>query len=374
MKILHVVECFNAGVGRHVVDLCEGQAAQDHEITLAWSPVRAEPPLVDRMKAIPGIRWVTLDMHRSLGSHDLRSVAGLRKIVAQLGPFDVLHGHGSKGGAFVRLLPRRIGGLRVYTPNAFRTQDPELGSLAKRFYGTLERVLARRTDLIIAVSRDEVAHARELSIEAGILSLVTNGIVPETATTRAAARRAMGLKEDEIAVGFVGRFTHQKYPERFVQAVGLAGARCPRIVGVMLGDGELRRNCEELAKGNRIRFLGWQNGPALIKGFDIFCMTSRYEGFPYTLLEAIHAGVPIITTDVGGAGEAVNSGETGLILPREADAAQISAALAELAEDEEKRTAWSDASLKVAGEHSLARMVDKTLLAYEEARAARERR
>lgn len=364
LSIALVLETSGGGSGRHVLDLAEGLAAAGQQVTVIWSPRRAQADFRTRLEGMPGVRNLQLAMERTVGPADARSLRALAALLRETGPYDVLHGHSSKAGALVRLLPRRVPGARIYTPHAFRTMDPTMGAKGRLVYGTIERLLATRGDRIIAVSAAEAAHARSLGIAAQRLTTVVNGAALPQGATRAAARAAMGLSEDEVAVGFIGRLDAQKAPLRFVEAVGLAAREAPALRGVVIGDGALRAEAEAANSHGAVRFMGWQDGPALFPGLDIFCMTSHYEAMPYTLLEALHAGVPIVATEVGGVAETVEQGRNGVVLPTGCTAQTLAAPLAALARDAGKRQSMRARALEMAQQRTIETMVAETLAVY----------
>lgn len=367
LKIALILETSGGGSGRHVLDLAAGLAGRGHAVTVIWAPDRAQDDFVTQLQALEGVRALALPMRRAVGLHDLRARKALAALLRAEGPFDILHGHSSKAGALLRLLGGGIPGARIYTPHAFRTMDPGLSGAPRMIYGLIERLLAPRADRIIAVSGAEKAHAESLGIAPARVAVVVNGVRLPDHADRAGARAAMGLNDDQIAVGFIGRLEPQKDPLRFVSAMARAVTDAPALRGVVIGDGPLRAGAEAAAPAGALRFLGWQDGPALIPGLDIFCMTSRYEAMPYTLLEALHAGVPIVTTDVGGAAETVVEGQNGHILPLDSDSAAIGAALAGLAADNARRAGFGQASRQMAQRRSIDAMVDGTLAVYEAA-------
>lgn len=368
LSIALILETSGGGSGRHVLDLAEGLAAAGQRVTVIWSERRAQEDFRDRLLGLSGVRALSLPMERSVGAHDLTSLRALTALLRRQGPFDVLHGHSSKAGALVRLLPRRIPGARIYTPHAFRTMDPTMGARGRRVYGTIERLLARRGDRIITVSSAEKTHARGLGIGARHLVTVVNGAALPPGADRATARAAMDLSEDEVAVGFIGRLDDQKAPLRFVEAVSLAAKQVPALRGVMIGDGALRATAEARNSAGAVRFLGWQDGPALFPGLDVFCMTSHYEAMPYTLLEALHAGVPIVSTDVGGVAETVEQDRNGFILPTACSAEDLAGPLARLAGDAGLRQSMGARALELARARTIDTMVAETLAVYRAAR------
>ncbi|WP_292291291.1 glycosyltransferase [Marivita sp.] len=365
LRIALITEPSGGGSGRHVLDLALGLAGRGHDVTVIWSPVRAQADFVDKLTNAALIRNVPLEMNRAVGLADAKAYLALARLLRQEGPFDILHAHSSKAGALIRLLPKSIPGARIYTPHAFRTMDPDLKTPQRFIYGTIERLFAPRAAKIIAVSEAERLHAvSELRIAPHRLQRVVNGAeLPKTAS-RATARAKMGLCDDQVAVGFIGRLEKQKDPIRFVRSVKAAARHVPNLCGVVIGDGVLRAEAEDAANGGRIDFMGWQDGPALFPALDIFCMTSQYEAMPYTLLEALHAGVPIVMTAVGGAEETVIHGENGYVLPLEDDANTLSDVLVELAGDAEKRIAFGQASRRLAETRTIEAMMTGTLDIY----------
>lgn len=370
LKIILALEPSGGGSGRHVLDLAEGLAQQGQSVTVIWSPVRAQSDFRERLFGLEGVANLPLDMNRAVGKADLKSLRALTALLREHGPFDVLHGHSSKAGALMRLLPRSVPGCRIYTSHAFRTMDPTLGSPGKQIYGLIERVLATRADRIITVSAAEKTHGQELGIDPKKLVTIINGASLPQDATRNSARALMGLEPEDIAIGFIGRLDHQKAPLRFVQAVSQAVQQSPAIKGIVIGDGEMRDSAEAANTQGAVKFMGWQNGPALFPGLDVFCMTSYYEAMPYTLLEALHAGIPIVTTAVGGVEETVQEDENGFVLPTDCTPEALSERLVILANDAEKRAAFGASSHHLAQDRTVENMVSQTLQLYRSACAS----
>ncbi|MDW3223634.1 MAG: glycosyltransferase family 4 protein [Paracoccaceae bacterium] len=368
LKIALVLETSGGGSGRHVLDLAQGLAEQGHAVTVIWSPVRAQEDFRLQLLSMKQVDNLPIAMHRPVGLHDFKSLQALATTLRAHGPFDVLHGHSSKAGALIRLLPRSIPGSRIYTPHAFRTMDPTMGRMGALVYGTIERVLALRADHIIPVSSAEKAHGIELGIKAQKMTTVVNGATLPPGADRVAARAFMGLAADDFAVGFIGRLDPQKAPLRFVEAILLAARDAPNLRGMVIGDGNLRDAAEAKNTGEVVRFLGWQDGPALFPGLDVFCMTSHFEAMPYTLIEALHAGVPIVTTAVGGVQETVQEGENGFVLPTDCDPSAIAERLTTLAANPDLRQAFSARAQLLARERTIENMVRETLAVYEASR------
>ncbi|MEL6465511.1 MAG: glycosyltransferase [Pseudomonadota bacterium] len=368
LRIALVLETSGGGSGRHVLDLARGLITDGHDVTVIWSPDRARQDFMDGLRSLASVTTIKVDMHRSVGLNDLASVRELALAIEARAPFDVLHAHSSKAGALVRLVPRRIPGVRIYTPHAFRTMDPDLKEPMRSVYSMIERLLSERGSQIITVSQAEYDHARSIGIGDHLLSTVVNGVDLPRGATRAAARCEMGLDPDTVAIGFVGRLDPQKDPLRFVQAIQAAAQKAPKLIGVVIGDGPLLEDAERVASPEgRMRFMGWQDGPRLMLGLDVFCMTSVYEAMPYTLLEAVHAGLPIVATDIGGANETIVEGKNGHIVPLDCTPEDLGACLATFAKDRPKRARFGESSLHMARARTVAAMVAQTVQVYERA-------
>ena len=369
MKVLLCLESSGGGSGRHVLDLSVGLARFDHKVTVAWSPIRAEVDFVTAIEGLHNISQVRIEMHRAVGVHDLTSLAALCRYIEQAGPFDIIHAHSSKAGALVRMMPGRLGGARIYTPHAFRTMDPRVSFLGRLVYSGIERVLSLRTDSVIAVSAAEARHALGLGISPFRLHTVVNGVDPVEAASRAQIRQYLDLPQDAPVAGFVGRFSHQKDPMRFVEAIRKARSVRSDLVGLMVGDGELRDRLEAAAEPGALRFTGWADARALMPAMDALVMTSQYEAMPYTLLEALSAGLPLISTQVGGVEEVLVPGRNGIRLPVGAASSDIADALVDLFSDKARLDLWSAASFARSRQYSINAMVEQTLEVYRAALA-----
>jgi glycosyltransferase involved in cell wall biosynthesis len=135
-------------------------------------------------------------------------------------------------------------------------------------------------------------------------------------------RRELGLDPAAVVVGGVCCFKPQKAPLDFVRACAAALAKAPDgtdLQFVLAGDGELRSEVRalvrELGIDGRFHLLGWRRDiPQLLQAFDVFLLTSLFEGLPRTVLQAMAAGVPVVATAVDGTPEVVEHESTGLLV------------------------------------------------------------
>lgn len=143
----------------------------------------------------------------------------------------------------------------------------------------------------------------------------------------------------------------------------------PRLHLTWIGDGYLRSQAEqavaELGLQDRVELTGWcQNPRERLRDFDLFVLPSRYEGFPFSILEAMAAGLPTIAHDVDGNSEAIVDGETGVLI-RPSDAAHWIATLNGPALDASQRLGWGVSGCELySREFTVDRMVEKTLACY----------
>jgi glycosyltransferase involved in cell wall biosynthesis len=227
---------------------------------------------------------------------------------------------------------------------------------------------------VIAVSQFEAQHAKEIGIRPNAIRTVINGINLENRGDRKAARRMLGLHDNDIAIGYVGRFSSEKGPDRLIEAFAetVPGNLSARLI--LTGDGPLLPSLKTLAADkaidDRIVWTGIVNGREIMAGFDIFALASAYEAMPYVLLEAIAAGLPIVVTNVGGARTLVSDGENGFVTTNW-DRNEFSQRLSELAANHALRKQMGRKSIERSVEYGVGLMIENTLAVYAEIIAKR---
>lgn len=300
-------------------------------------------------------------MPRAIGWKDIPALNRIRKHIRAAGPFDIIHGHSSKGGGYARLLKLCENAPIVYTPHAFVTLSPVAAAPKRLLYGMIEAALALMTDRIICVSSAEREHARRLGIADGKLAVIGNGAAAISGPSRESVRERLGIDPGRVVVGFVGRMDDQKAPERLVAAARQLLPQLSQLLFLMIGDGPKRQPLEaglrKTGLGDQVRWLGAVDARDYMPGFDILALPSLYEGFPYVLVEALHAGLPIVSTPVGGTHETVAAGVNGIIVPH-GDTEKMAEAIRLLATDRALRCAMAKASLERAELFSIPRMID----------------
>jgi glycosyltransferase involved in cell wall biosynthesis len=288
---------------------------------------------------------------------DLRAALALYRAICRIRPH-VVHTHMAKAG----LLARTAAVLYNWTHPSARTRivhtyhghvlDGYFSPLKTRLFIALERLLARGSDTLIAISprvRDELVDRYRIGSR-GQFVLIPLGLELDafgriTPDDRTQARRALGIAEDALVMTTVGRLTAIKQQTLFLDMAQRIAARFPTAVFLIVGDGELRADLEADARArglaDRVRFLGWRRDLATIYGAtDVFTITSRNEGTPVALIEAMASGVPGVSTDVGGVRDVIVDGSVGIVVPPD-DAAALAEAVDGLLSNPERRAEMS---------------------------------
>lgn len=273
---------------------------------------------------------------------------------------DILHTHSYKPNLYARLagLPCREGGLRIaaHYHNQYDNKWEKDGSL------TLERLLARSSDALLAVSgsvRDHVAE--RLGVAPERVDVILNGVEAERFAGHdpAAARAKFGLPAGRPVVGIVGRISQQKGQEDFLRAAQLLAPRFPEALYLVVGSADdekllarMQGLAMELGLGDSVRFTGHVTDmPALYAALDVLVAPSRWEGFGLMLVEAMAAGKPIVASRVGAIPEVVGGSGAALLVPP-ADPAAIAEAVCALLAEPARRAAMGAAGRERARDFS----------------------
>jgi glycosyltransferase involved in cell wall biosynthesis len=365
LNIVHLIEPGSGGTMRHALDLARAQADISHNVTMIYSPLRLEAAYEQQLRKLPNVLLRVLPMQRAPHASDIDNLSRLIKFLRAEKP-DILHAHSTKAGLLARLARLFVKTRVIYTPHAWLSMNPDMKAWQKNIYALYEKILSYLTDKIIVLSRHEYNHARALGIPARKLMLAQNGIAPAPPADRHALRAAQNIREDQWVVGFVGRLTAQKDPELAIRAFAKAQAQMPNLILYLIGDGELMLTClslaEKLGVAANIRWLGGVDARPHYAAMDLLLATSRYEGMPYSFLEAIDAGVPILTTDVGGCDSCIIEGQTGTVAMAHENA--LAARMVEILSDADWRGAMALAARDHAKHFTIPTMLKSVMAVY----------
>jgi glycosyltransferase involved in cell wall biosynthesis len=138
------------------------------------------------------------------------------------------------------------------------------------------------------------------------------GVLP----TRTEARQKLAIPEESFVVGYVGRLTGIKRPDRLIEIAQSLASGNPNLVFLVAGSGDKAELIQEASRTLPIHALGWRDDiETVLAACDALLLTSDNEGTPLSILQALHAGIPVVTTDVGSIPEVVRHRETGLVVP-----------------------------------------------------------
>ncbi len=313
MRICHIIESANGGSSHVVLDLARYGINIGDTVSVIYAPGRASPEFLGAIATIKNLKIIPCPMYREVGLNDLGSALALYRTIKREGPFDIIHAHSSKAGALARILSPFISGNIVYTPHGFITLSPE----TPRYFGWIEKILSYLCSKIIVVSEAEKRHALSIGIPQKKLLVIPNGIAQRTLPSRLAARDDLNLPYGATVIGYVGRFMEPKNPQRAVAAFAMIHKDFPDAHLSLIGDGAFMPELQDSINSHhltaRVHLHGARNGSDAMAAFDALVCSSDYEGFPLVFMEALAAGIPIISTPIGGTEEAVHEGETGYL-------------------------------------------------------------
>jgi glycosyltransferase involved in cell wall biosynthesis len=215
------------------------------------------------------------------------------------------------------------------------TEHAGPGAPSRPHQEVLRRLVARRVDATIAVSAAQIPRLVRLGYRPETMRVIPNGVpVPRPRRARDTVRARLGIDDESFVAILVATLRPEKRGELFVAALREANAQDGRIRGIIAGGGsELARIRNLAGSDGVVKVLGQrQDVPDLLAAADVACLTSRAEGVPIGLLEAMALAKPIVATDVGGVSEVVQPGSNG-VLVRTSNPADFAAALLDLARD-----------------------------------------
>jgi len=265
----------------------------------------------------------------------------------------------------------------IYTAHGWVFKEP-MSFLKKQLYIFLERFTARFKDKIICIAKVDIEAARKtLKIKDNKLALIYHGLNEARYDfyERAVARQAIFeemlgvcmLKEPYI-VGSIGNLYATKDFTTFIAAMAeLRGRTNQEIVGIVMGEGSERTILEEQIRDSKakVHLIGRiANAANYLKAFDCYVCSSVKEGFPYTILEAMKAEVPIISTEVGGIPDIIDNGVNGKLVAA-GDYKALAQDIIEIQVQPEVAREYASLShAKLEEELSLKSMVEATLAVY----------
>jgi glycosyltransferase involved in cell wall biosynthesis len=328
IKVLRVITRLNIG-GPAIHAILLTQALNDgvaFESTLvAGTTAPHEGDMLDFARA-HGVEPIVLPaLGREISPlDDLGALARMVQLVRRSKP-DILHTHMAKAGTVGRLAARICGVpvvIHTYHGHVFHSY---FSPAKTRVFLTIERALGLATNRIVVIGDGQRAEIASYGV-APLNKLVTIrlglelGQFLDAERMRGELRHELGVSTDVPLIGIVGRLVPIKATEIFLQAAVQIRAALPRTEFVIVGDGERRQELETLAShlglAAAVHWLGWRRDMVRVYAdLDVVALTSRNEGSPVVLIEALASARPVVSSAVGGVPEVVVDGETGLTVP-----------------------------------------------------------
>lgn len=327
--------------------------------------------LSDDLSCVPWVRhYVVPELNRHIGPKgliaDLRAIIKICNILRNERP-DVVHTHTPKAGILGRWASWLAGIPRVvHTFHGFGFSESH-PAMKKWLYLWSERITGMITTQFVVVSEKNRLKGESYGffhqqncelIRSGIdLSAFRKGSVDKSQK-----KIELGLCPSDRIVGIVAGFKPPKGLKHFLDVARRVVNQQPEIKFLMVGDGELRPQLESevnrLRLDSAVRMVGWRRDiPELLQLFDVFLLTSHWEGLPRVLLEAMILGVPIVATDVDGIGEVVQTGENGYLV-HPGDTAKMAERVLELLGSEELCSTMGQKSQRMVEPFSAQKMVE----------------
>lgn len=323
-KILFIIEAMSGGAGRHVQDLILNLDTKKYEIYCVYSENRTDSRFVKQKKDLNN--QATLIECSSLNReiniiNDMSAFLEIVKIIKKIKP-DIVHCHSSKAGVIGRLAAKICGVKKIYyTPHAYSFLAPEFSGKKQKFFVAIEKYLSRyATTKTFCVSKGEMKEALKNEIDKkDKFEVIYNGLPDIKLPSKAEIRKQLGLPINAIVVGNNARLSEQKNPQLFLKIAKKVITENNNYHFVWAGDGPLMEEVVKYVDANNlisnVHLLGDRpDSELIVAGYDVFLLTSLYEGLPYAPIEAMRVGVPILATNVVGNDEVVLRGVNGLFI------------------------------------------------------------
>ena len=307
------------------------------------------------------------------GKFDPSVLRAIRDIVIRH-DINLIHSHDYKSDLFAYLVRKWLWRRRIAlisTAHAWVILGPR-----GEFYRKLDLKLMKRFDHLIAVSHATKAEMVDAGVPEDIITVIHNGIdtqVWNLAGVNGSLRRELDIDPVMPVVGYVGRISPEKDLETWLYAAALVVCKYPQAQFILVGDGRdggtqehLQRLATSLGIGQQVFFPGYrQDLLPVYAAFDLFMLSSRREGLPNSLLEAMAIGLPVVTTDVAGAKELVINEETGLIRSQ-GDVEGLAQAMIVLLEEQGVRRRMGEAGRRrVENEFSFIQRLQRIEMLYD---------
>ncbi|PLR73527.1 glycosyltransferase family 4 protein [Bacillus sp. UMB0728] len=321
MKILYVTtnsNTVNAFLVPHIKFLVE----QGNEVDVACNIIQ----LINNELLTIGCKVHPVEFQRSpLKKENITAYKKVKEII-QNEKYDLIHVHTPVASFITRFACRKNKNVRVlYTAHGFHFYKgaPKVNWL---LYYTIEKFAARWTDTLITMNDEDYEAAKKMKMRNGNSVFKVNGVglnlkkfLPQTKERKERLRIEYGFEQSELILIYVGELSYRKRQDLLIEAVGLLKEEIPNLKLLLVGDGDLmslyKKKVQQFEVNDQVVFMGYRKDVAqLMTLSDIAVSSSRQEGLPVNIIEAMATGLPIIVTDCRGNRDLISNGVNGLIV------------------------------------------------------------
>jgi glycosyltransferase involved in cell wall biosynthesis len=354
---LTVIDTLMAGGAERVA--VEVAAALDRE---RWNPfvvvTRTDGPLAQILDDAQ-VRY------RILGKERRFERAAWRALVEDVDAADLVHSHKMGSNIWAAAAGRRTGTPVVGHEHNFSSSSGVARKLLDKYW------IAPRIETLICVSESVARTIRDHGVQEQKIRVIPNGVRLQGVINRSPARAELGVDDGDFIIGIVGRLRPEKAQDVLIAAVEVLRDRGVNVRAVIVGDGPCRSALEDQVDGARLQdrviFAGEHtNASRLAKAFDVGVISSHWEGLPLAALEIMAAGVPLVSTDVGGLSDLLSGGVGRLVPPNDpvamADSLEVLRNMSTTQRDAQGLLGQE----RVRGEYQFSTMVERITSVYEE--------
>ena len=368
--ILFVIDSLSFGGGERVfAQIINGLPQEQYTIFLAFYPNEEFLHAVDNAS----VHFFSTDFSRRL---NFSLIPRLTKIIRE-NEINIVHGQGARAEFYARLASRLAGTSKYVSTIAMPVEGFDVGPVRKGIYRFFDRFSERFVDRFLVVSDAlRLAMIKKHGIPAEKVIRIYNRIEidhyspREENGSREQIRREFNVGEDTLLVGAVGRLVWQKGFEYLIRAIPNILETSPRTRLLLVGQGPLREELEELAKNlkldEHVIFTGFRSDiREILSAIDMLVVPSLLEGFPMITLEGMAMAKPVIATHIDGIKEQIVDTESGILIPPR-DLGAITEAIVRLSTDRElAQKLGLEARRRVENEFTVERMVSQTDKVYQ---------
>lgn len=307
MRVLHITETMASGVLKYIQEVVNVKGSETDEHYIVYSKRTYTP--IDLQKLFPdGVHLINVDIKMKRGFFE--SIKTLYLQIRKINP-DVIHLHSSIAGFIGRMITLCFPNIKVfYTPHGYSFLMTNKHKLTRVIYWLVEFMMSQFIGNIIACSKSEYKFAKKLSLfrKVFLLENCINVLNFQKETTSSLYKQVIG----------VGRMEEQKDPRLFIEIAALLRQMDSSVKAVWIGDGSLKTECEELNRSlnAEVIFTGWLSNEETLEYLQrstVFLQTSKWEGLPYSVLEAFAVGLPVVASDINSHRDLIGNSYLGFI-------------------------------------------------------------